>query len=216
MFNLSPALSGSPALSVRRKSGGNVPLLSLDLDPINEPDRAGQPERTHKRRKQKETSETSNKEASLPPSLHVPGDPNLGSHLKNAIEVRAQQVQNRVHNEQTLLKERIDRLHSAKESPVSSSAAYDSISKESPVSSSAADDSISKESPDSSSSVDDSITKEGPDSSSVCGQENPQSLPLKPVSSRKPDVDWAETSPDISDEDVKESVKVCPPATRER
>jgi hypothetical protein len=59
------------------------------------------------------------------------GDPHLGSHLENAIEVRAQQVQNRVRNEQIPLKERFDRPHSVKEDPDSSSAADDSISKES-------------------------------------------------------------------------------------
>jgi hypothetical protein len=111
----------------------------------------------------------------------VSGDSNLGSRLEDAIERRAQQAQNRVRDEQTSLKGRFNRPHSAKESP------------------------------DSSSAIDDSIAKEGPDSSSVGGdntEESPlmeksnQSLSLKPVSSRKPAVDWAETSPDTSDEDV--------------
>jgi hypothetical protein len=177
MFNLSSALSGSRTLPARRRSGGNEPLLSLDLDP------------PPKRRKQKKPS---SKEDSSPPSWHASGDPNLGSRLKDAIDRRAQQAQNRVLDEQTPLKERIDRPHSAKESSDSSSAADDSISKDGPVSFSA---------------VDDSIAKESPDSSSACGnntkglplmEKSNQSLPLKPVSSRKPNVDWAETSPDTS------------------
>jgi hypothetical protein len=134
----------------------------------------------------------------------VSGDPNLGSRLEDAIERRAQQAQNRVRDEQTPLKERIDRPHSAKESQDSSSAADDSISKEGPVSSSALDDSIAKESPDSSSACGNN-TEELP-----LMEKSNQSLPLKPLSSRKPNVDWAETSPDTSDEDVnmnKESVE---------
>ncbi len=103
------------------------------------------------------------------------------------------------------MKERFDRPHSAKES-------QDSFS--------AVDDSIAKESQDSSSAEDNSIAKEGPDSSSACGnnieelplmEKSNRSLPpLKPVSSRKPNVDWAEMSSDTSDEDVsmnKESVE---------
>ncbi len=62
MFNLSSNLSGSRPLPARRRSGGNEPLLSLDLDP------------PPKRRKQREPL---NKENSSPPSLHGPSDPNL-------------------------------------------------------------------------------------------------------------------------------------------
>jgi hypothetical protein len=82
-------------------------------------------------------------------------------------------------------------------------------------SSSAADDSIAKESQDSSSAADDSIAKESQDiSSSACGnntealpamKKSNQSLPVKPVSSMKPNVDWADESPDTSDEDVNMS-----------
>jgi hypothetical protein len=169
MFNLLSDLTGSRTLPARRRSDGNEPLLSLDLDP------------SPKRRKQKEPS---SKEYSSPPSLHVSGDPNFGSRLEVAIEVRAQQAQNRARDEQRPVKERIDRPHSAKEGPDSSSAA---------------DDSISKESPDSSSAADDSIAKEGPDSSSVGGnnteglpfmKKSNQAPPLKPVSSRTLAVDW--------------------------
>ncbi len=141
MFNLSSDLSNSCPLPARRRSGATEPLLSLDLDP------------PRKRRKQKELS---NKEDSSPASLHASGDPNLGIRLENAVETRAQQTQNRVRNEQTPLRERFERPHSAKESPDSSSA-------------SAADDLIAKEGPDSSSAADDSITEEGPDSSGVYG-----------------------------------------------
>ncbi len=97
MLNLSPALQGSPSLSVRRRSGGNDPLLSLDMDP------------TPKRRKQKE--------ASPPLSNQVAAeDPNLGSRLEHAIDMRAQQRQQQVLNEQTPIKERIERDPSDKES----------------------------------------------------------------------------------------------------
>jgi hypothetical protein len=120
MFNLSSDLSVSCPLPARRRSGGNEPLLSLDLDP------------PRKRRKQKEPL---NKEGSSQPSLHGPCDPNLGIRLEDAVEKRAQQAQNRARSEQTPLKERIDRSDSAIESPDSSSAA-DKIAIESPDSSS--------------------------------------------------------------------------------
>jgi hypothetical protein len=76
---------------------------------------------------------------------------------------------------------------------------------------SAADDFIAKQGPDSSSAADDSITKEGPDSSSVC-EDNTETLlsmqksdsaqPLKPLSSRKPETNWADETSDDSEEDV--------------
>jgi hypothetical protein len=101
------------------------------------------------------------------------------------------------------VKERFERPHSANESPDSSSAA---------------DDLIAKESPDSSSAANGSITKEGPDSSSVGGDNNETLLssqksdsaqPTKPLSSRKPETNWADESSDDSEKDVnmdKESV----------
>jgi hypothetical protein len=71
--------------------------------------------------------------------MHASGDPiNLGIRLEDAVETRAQQSQNRVRDEQTPVKERFERPHSAKESPDSSSAADDLIAKEGPDSSSAA------------------------------------------------------------------------------
>jgi hypothetical protein len=105
MFNL------SLALSIRRRSGGIEPLLSLDLDP------------PPKKRKQKDP----------PPPLdgHVAGDPNLGSRLEHAIEVRAQQVQQQVRDEQTPVKERIEHNHSDIESAKGSSSADDDSALES-------------------------------------------------------------------------------------
>jgi hypothetical protein len=98
MFNLSSDLSNFRTRPARRSSGGNEPLLALDLDP------------PRKSRKQKEPL---NKEDSSQPSLHGPCDPNLGIRLEDAVEMRAQQAQNRVRNEQTPLKECIDRSDSA-------------------------------------------------------------------------------------------------------
>jgi hypothetical protein len=64
---------------------------------------------TPKRRKQKE--------ASPPLSNQVAAeDPNLGSRLEHAIDMRAQQRQQQVLNEQTPIKERIERDPSDKES----------------------------------------------------------------------------------------------------
>jgi hypothetical protein len=102
MLNLSPALQGSPSLSVRRRSGGNEPLLSLDMDP------------TPKKRKQKETSPPLNDQVTA-------GDPNLGSRLQHAIDMRAQQRQQQVLNEQTPIKEHSERDPSDKESDKGSS-----------------------------------------------------------------------------------------------
>ncbi len=134
MFNLSSDLSNSRTRPARRSSGGNEPLTALNLDP------------PRKRRKQKEPL---NKEDSSQPSLHAPCDPNLGTRLEDAVETRAQQAQNRAHNEQTPLKERIDRSDSAIERQDSSSAADDSAI-DGQDSSSAADD-IAIEGQDSSS-----------------------------------------------------------------
>ncbi len=164
MFNLSSDRFNSRPLPARRRSGGNEPLMSLDLDT------------PPKRRKQRGLS---NKEDSPSASLHASGDPNLGIRLEDAVETRAQQSQNRVRDEQTPVKERFELPHSAKESPDSSSAA---------------DDLITKEGPDSSSAADDSITKEGPDSSSVGGDNTETSLSIqksdsahspKPLSSKE-------------------------------
>jgi hypothetical protein len=94
--------------------------------------------------------------------------------------MRAQQAQNRARNEQTPLKERIDRSDAAIESPDSSSAADD-------------------------------IAIEGQDSSSAIAKGNEglprdeksnQSLPLKPLSSRKPETNWADEISERSEEDV--------------
>ncbi len=69
MFNLSSDLSNSRTRPARRSSGGNEPLMALDLDP------------PCKRRKQKEPL---NKEDPSQPSLHGPCDPNLGIRLEGA------------------------------------------------------------------------------------------------------------------------------------
>jgi hypothetical protein len=179
MFDLSSDLSSSRTRPARRSSGGNEPLVALDLDP------------PRKKRKQKEPL---NKEDSSQPSLHGPCDPNLGIRLEDAVETRAQQAQNRARNEQTPLKERIDRSDSAIEGQDSSSAADD----------------IAIEGQDSSSAADKSAI-ESPDSSSACGNGNEglpqceksnQSLPLKPFSSRKPVTNWADEISEGSEEDV--------------
>jgi hypothetical protein len=49
------------------------------------------------------------------------GDPNLGSRLEHAVEIRSQQVQQQVRDEQTPVKERIERDHPDKESAKGSS-----------------------------------------------------------------------------------------------
>jgi hypothetical protein len=103
MFNLSSDLSASRPLPARRKSGGTKPLLSLDLDP------------PRKRRKQEELL---NKEDSPSASLHASGDPNLGIRLEDAVEMRAQQSQNRVRDEQTPVKERFERPPLCQREPV--------------------------------------------------------------------------------------------------
>jgi hypothetical protein len=167
--------------------------MALDVDP------------PRKKRKQKEPL---NKEDSSQPSLHGPCDPNLGIRLEDAVETRAQQAQNRARNEQTPLKERIDRSNSAIEGQDSSSAVDDSAI-EGQDSSSAADD-IAIEGQDSSSAADKRAI-ESPDSSSACGNGNEglpqdeksnQSLPLKPFSSRKPVTNWADEISEGSEEDV--------------
>jgi hypothetical protein len=67
-----------------------------------------------KKRKQKETSPPLGNQVAV-------GDPNLGSRLEHAIDMRAQQRQQQVLNEQTPIKERIERDHSDKESDKGSS-----------------------------------------------------------------------------------------------
>ena len=75
MFNLSSDRFNSRPLPARRRSGGNEPLMSLDLDT------------PPKRRKQRGLS---NKEDSPSASLHASGDPNLGIRLENEVEMKAQ------------------------------------------------------------------------------------------------------------------------------
>ena len=110
MHNLSPSLQGSPSLSVRRRSGGNEPLVSLDMDP------------TPRRRKQKETSPPLNDQVAA-------GNPNLGSLLEHAVDNRHQQVQQQVLSEQTPIKERIERDSSDKESDKGSSSVCNTLIK---------------------------------------------------------------------------------------
>jgi hypothetical protein len=127
MLNLSPALQGSPLLSVRRRSARNGPLLSLNMDP------------TPKKRKQKEAMETS-------PPLNdqvAAGNPNLGSLLEHAVENRHQQVQQQALSEQTTTKERIERDSSDKESDKGSSSVGDNSALESAKGSGSNSDNLS-------------------------------------------------------------------------
>jgi hypothetical protein len=126
MHNLSPALQGTPALSVRRRFGGK-PILCLDMDP------------TSRKRKQKDAMETS-----PPLNDHVAaGNPNLGSLLEHAVDNRRQQVQQQVLSEQTPTKERIERESSDKESDKGSSSVGGNSALESPKGSGSNSDNLS-------------------------------------------------------------------------
>jgi hypothetical protein len=95
-------LSKTLPLSLRRRSGGNEPRLSLDFIP------------PPRKKKQKETSPPLGNQVAA-------GDPNLGSRLEHAIEMRAQQVQQQVLKEQTPVKEHIECDHPDEESAQGSS-----------------------------------------------------------------------------------------------